>query len=291
MTVLFLILRTAGIILAALLVLAIIVLLLPAGLKIHWQYGGQLELWLMIGPVRRRLFLPEEQDNPGKETAKETGAPKAEASGGTDAARQKTGASPAGENPPPAGNARQSEEKQTAPPPAAAQPQEDEIDRLMRRLAADPISYARRLQHWAKGPGRFLLDRLNVRHVRIIWTVTESDAAATAVTYGAMIAAFNTAWAVLQDLVDVKADELRVEPDFTGERSAERCFTCQITAKLYIIIASFLLTINASAKRRFLRGCAGQRRQEMAAPRRKRPNKSVQTARRTTRFPGSARRS
>lgn len=97
------------------------------------------------------------------------------------------------------------------------------------------------------------LARLRVRHLRIVWTVTEQDAAATAVTYGALMAACNTAWAILRDHVDAKADELRLEPDFTGERAAERCFACQITARMYIIVATALLTMQAAAKRRAAR--------------------------------------
>lgn len=124
---------------------------------------------------------------------------------------------------------------------------------MLGKLMSDPMRHVRRGQQWAKGPGRFLLARLRVRHLRIVWTVTEQDAAATAVTYGALMAACNTAWAILRDHVDAKADELRLEPDFTGERAAERCFACQITARMYIIVATALLTMQAAAKRRAAR--------------------------------------
>ena len=127
---------------------------------------------------------------------------------------------------------------------------------MLGKLMSDPMRHVRRGQQWAKGPGRFLLARLRVRHLRIVWTVTEQDAAATAVTYGALMAACNTAWAILRDHVDAKADELRLEPDFTGERAAERCFACQITARMYIIVATALLTMQAAAKRRAARARA-----------------------------------
>ena len=167
----------------------------------------------------------------------------AEVEGGAPAAAQ--------ESPRPAPEPPQAE---TAAPakPAASSP-EEEFEAMLGKLMSDPMRHVRRGQQWAKGPGRFLLARLRVRHLRIVWTVTEQDAAATAVTYGALMAACNTAWAILRDHVDAKADELRLEPDFTGERAAERCFACQITARMYIIVATALLTMQAAAKRRAAR--------------------------------------
>lgn len=271
MSVLFLILRILGIVLLVLLVLAVIVLMLPAGLRIRWQHGGELEIWLTAGPVRRRFFPPREEEKESPSAARNaagTGAspaasaaaappPKAEperASGSEEAsgARDSAGRSPA------SGPADPGAEGSAG---AASPGQEDEIDRLYQKLMSDPVGYARKIRRWAAGPGRYLLDRLKVRRVRIVWTVTESSAAATAVTYGALMAAGNTAWAIFRDHVNAQADELRIVPDFTGERTAERCFACQITAKLYIIIAAILLTLRANLRRR----AAAQARRAKAA--------------------------
>ena len=246
-------LRTAGIVLLALLALAAVVSLLPAGVRIAWRQGGQAELWLTVGPLRRR-FLPPREEPPsppggtagGKKPAAGTGDGKAQAAPQADRA-------PAGDG----------EKKPPAAEPPAAPPPADEADRLAQKLMDDPLHYVRLLQRWARGPGRFLLRRLKVRHVRIVWTVHCGDAAATAVTYGALMAACNTAWAALQDLADIRADELRIEPDFTGERAGARCFACQITARLVIIGAAIWLTVQAGAKRR----AARQQPRERVRPR------------------------
>ena len=225
MSILFLALRVLGVVLLAVLALAAVAMLLLAGLDIRWRRGGPLEVWLTAGPLRRKFF-------PFPEPA------------------EKSGGGPPPEVPP----APEPPQAETAAPakPAAASP-EEEFEAMLGKLMSDPMRHVRRGQQWAKGPGRFLLARLRVRHLRIVWTVTEQDAAATAVTYGALMAACNTAWAILRDHVDAKADELRLEPDFTGERAAERCFACQITARMYIIVATALLTMQAAAKRRAAR--------------------------------------
>lgn len=275
MSVLILILQILGIAVLVVLVLAVIVLMLPAGLKISWQHGSELEIWLTAGPVRRRFFPPRDEEEAGEK-------PDAKTAPGRDAADTKTSSSsagsggkaksgssgdPGGATQPPSGTgdaadgANPPPAQPSAAPDSSSPKQEDELDRLYHKLMSDPVGYARKLKHWAGGPGKFLLDRLKVRHVRVVWTVTESNAAATAVTYGALIAACNTAWAVFRDCVDARADLLRILPDFTGERTAERCFACQITAKLYIIIASILLTFRAHLRRRM----AAQARRTKAA--------------------------
>lgn len=240
MSILFLALRVLGVVLLAVLALAAVAMLLPAGLDIRWRRGGPLEVWLTAGPLRRKFFpFPAETPPGGKKNAPKAPAP-----------AEKSGGGPPPEVPP----APEPPQAETAAPakPAASSP-EEEFEAMLGKLMSDPMRHVRRGQQWAKGPGRFLLARLRVRHLRIVWTVTEQDAAATAVTYGALMAACNTAWAILRDHVDAKADELRLEPDFTGERAAERCFACQITARMYIIVATALLTMQAAAKRRAAR--------------------------------------
>lgn len=251
MSILFLALRVLGVVLLAVLALAAVAMLLPAGLDIRWRRGGPLEVWLTAGPLRRKFFpFPEETPPGGKKNAAKMPDAAPPAAPKAPAPAEKSGGGPPPEVPP----APEPPQAETAAPakPAASSP-EEEFEAMLGKLMSDPMRHVRRGQQWAKGPGRFLLARLRVRHLRIVWTVTEQDAAATAVTYGALMAACNTAWAILRDHVDAKADELRLEPDFTGERAAERCFACQITARMYIIVATALLTMQAAAKRRAAR--------------------------------------
>lgn len=227
-------------IVAALLALAVlalgIFLLLPAGILAFWK-EQKAEIWLSIGPLKRRFYPPRERKDEGK--VPQPSAKRAE---------QKPADQPP-ENEASAGEAAPPEPREEGQKSPHREPHPDEVDRLYDNLMNNPMKYVRMLRHWAKGPGKLLLDHLKVRKVRIVWTVTGEDAAETAISYGALAAACNTAWAAVEDLVDIQAEELRLEPDFTGERRKERCFSCQITARMYIIMASVILTVWRRAKR------------------------------------------
>lgn len=243
MNIVILILQILGGIFLLAVVLTVVVLLLPAGIQASWQ-NGKAEIWFSAGPLRRRFYPPRNQEQPQKKT----GPTEVKATSGqpdAPAQKQESAADPAGKGSGPSA------------PPSVQEPPPDEVDRLYDSIMGDPLKYVRRLGRWGKGPGKILLEHLKVRRVRIVWTVTAGDAAATAIAYGALAGACNTAWAVLEDLVDVRAEELRLEADFTGERKKERCFSCQITARMYIIVASVILTVMRNAGRR---GKTGKKR-------------------------------
>ena len=245
MSAVLLVLKIVGILILAALLIVCVVLLLPAGIRVSWQ-NAKAEIWLSIGPLRRRFYPPRTaKQEPEEEKPKQE---KTQRSQTTEPAETETPAQKDAEQPATAQTgAGEPENAHKEPPP-------DEVDRLYENMMGNPMKYIRLLSHWAKGPGKLLLAHLKVRRVKIVWTVTADDAAATAIAYGALAAACNTAWAILEDLVDVRADELRLEPDFTGERAGERCFSCQITARMYIIVASVILTVWRRAVRRSASG-------------------------------------
>ena len=80
------------------------------------------------------------------------------------------------------------------------------------------------------------LRRARVCHLKVFWTVTGADAADTAISYGAYMAACNTALAVARDHLTIQSDLLRLEPDFTGEQKEKRSISCQILSRMYIIL-------------------------------------------------------
>ena len=84
--------------------------------------------------------------------------------------------------------------------------------------------------------GRGAAKSLRLAHVTVFWTVTGQDAAATAVTYGALLGALNTAWALLQQSVRVQADRLWLEPDFTGQQKADRCISLQVRSCAAVLL-------------------------------------------------------
>ena len=116
-------------------------------------------------------------------------------------------------------------EPREAPPPM---PGADEMDGLLK---------AGRILARAMWPHRaWLLQKTRVLHLCVYWTVTEEDAADTAVTYGRRIALFNTLLSIARDHLEIRSDSLRLEPDFTGEQKEKRSFSCQLRARAYIMI-------------------------------------------------------
>ena len=162
MSILFLALRVLGVVLLAVLALAAVAMLLPAGLDIRWRRGGPLEVWLTAGPLRRKFFpFPEETPPGGKKNAAKVPDAAPSAAPKAPEPAEKSGGGPPPEVPP----APEPPQAETAAPakPAAASP-EEEFEAMLGKLMSDPMRHVRRGQQWAKGPGRFLLARLRVRH-------------------------------------------------------------------------------------------------------------------------------
>lgn len=101
----------------------------------------------------------------------------------------------------------------------------------------------------AGAAGRLLraaLGALRVTHIRIRFAVAGEDAAATAVQYGKTNAWLHASLAFLNRVFWLEFDEVRVEPDFTGELEGCEHFSCQISARLIIMViagAAFVYTL------------------------------------------------
>ena len=127
------------------------------------------------------------------------------------------------------------------------------VERVLTLLEDDPQALLHCAWEHMRWLDRHSFFKVRVRHLNVFWTVTCEDASRTAIAYGAALSALNTALAAAQQMLHLQSDRLCLEPDFTGERAAERCFACQITARMYIIVATALLTMQAAAKRRAAR--------------------------------------
>lgn len=130
------------------------------------------------------------------------------------------------EQPPKAEQPKPKQEK--APPKEPAKPAAEEeedtgaADRIKDALRADPIGYVRHLfdvLHACAGP---LLWSFRVSKLRVYWTVTGWDAAATAVLYGKTLTTLNTILAIAQDHIRIEADQLRLEADYIGNAKQQR---------------------------------------------------------------------
>ena len=90
----------------------------------------------------------------------------------------------------------------------------------------------------AGAAGRFLravLGALRITHIRICLPVSGQDAADTAVQYGQTNAWLHTALAFLNRVFWLEFDQVRIEPDFTGNLAGSEVFSCKVSARLIIM--------------------------------------------------------
>lgn len=238
-------LRILGIVLGLLLLAVAGILLLPVGLDIRWSAKEGAVWQAKAGPLRFPLYpFPDQSagpDTPSATTGKakrrpkrkpkqppEAPVPRADRPAQPSREPERSQTPPAGTpQPPKAGG----QTPQARPDPAAAgTPEGGQPD--WGGLLAAGRTLARAL--W---PQRAKwLRRVRVCHLKVFWTVTGADAADTAISYGAYMAACNTALAVARDHLTIQSDLLRLEPDFTGEQKEKRSISCQILSRMYIIL-------------------------------------------------------
>lgn len=246
MTILLVILKILGAVLLLLLLLLLAALLLPLGLDIRYKAGR----W----QVQARYAMLHFTLYPSKSAPQQTPSPASETPPKSPPAAEKP-------NPPPAAKAEPAQNTQKAdkpqPPPKQPTPPADKaqakpepkpqagglpfgigarFDAALALLQRDPVAFVKCAFGHMGWLGRGLAKSLRLCHVTVFWTVTGQDAAATAVTYGALLGALNTAWALLQQSVRVQADSLRLEPDFTGQQKANRCISLQVRSCAAVLL-------------------------------------------------------
>lgn len=238
-------LRILGIVLGLLLLAVAGILLMPVGLDIRWSAKEGAVWQAKAGPLRFPLYpfpdQPAGPDTPSATTGKAKRRPKRKPKQPPEA--------PAPRADRPAQPSREPERPQTPP---AGTPQPPKADGQTLQARPDPAAAgtpeggqpdwggllaAGRTLAGALWPQRAKwLRRVRVCHLKVFWTVTGADAADTAISYGAYMAACNTALAVARDHLTIQSDLLRLEPDFTGEQKEKRSISCQILSRMYIIL-------------------------------------------------------
>ena len=266
LAVLLTVLKILGIVLAVILVLVAVVLVLPVGLSLRYE-GKTLELRFRAGPVRILLYprpsrsaaqarqgaAPEAAPaGPGRDSPKPA-APRCAWAG--ESAAQAAGpavpkasvAAPAGQPEKKAGEKRpnpKSPDKKKAP----ARPEKPGVvERVLGAFRSNPVEFLSHLFSLVMAAGGWLLHGVRITRLRVHWTVTREDASDTAITYGRAVAALNTALAVARDHMKIESEELRLEPDFTGERAAQRRISFELFTRPVIV-----LVIGVRLMRRFL---------------------------------------
>lgn len=253
MVVLLTILKVLAVVLGIVVVLVAVAVLLPLGFAVEY-HPGYICISGVYGPLRRTVW--SKHLHPGKKRHKEqqtppqpSEPPREEPVPAPEPARQEPSAGPSAEStvpamPPEPVQAPVAEEEPKPVPPQAP-PEEDEVEpgaimgrveRIAELLADDPKTLANCLlghMHWLQKHSFF---KVHVRHLNVFWTVTCDDAAKTAVTYGAEIAALNTALALVQQAVLLQSDRLWLEPDFLGTRRPERHISCTVSASAILMV-------------------------------------------------------
>ena len=261
LAVLLTVLKILGIVLAVILVLVAVVLVLPVGLSLRYE-GKTLELRLRAGPVRillyprpsrsaaqaRRGAAPEAAPaGPGRDSPKPA-APRC-ARAGESAAQAAGPAVPKASVAAPAGQPeKKAGEKSPNKNKASARPEKPGlVERVLGAFRSNPVEFLSHLFSLVMAAGGWLLHGVRITRLRVLWTVTREDASDTAITYGRAVAALNTALAVARDHMKIESEELRLEPDFTGERAAQRRISFELFTRPVIV-----LVIGVRLLRRFL---------------------------------------
>ena len=244
MTILLVILKILGAALLILLLLLLAALLLPLGLDIRYA-AGQWQVQARYALLHFALYppksAPQQAASPAREVPKEPAAQKPPPPAAKAEPAQNTQKADKTQSPPP---------KQPTPPAAKAQAKPEpkpqagglpfgigvRLDAALALLQRDPVAFVKCAFGHLGWLGRGAAKSLRLAHVTVFWTVTGQDAAATAVTYGALLGALNTAWALLQQSVRVQADRLWLEPDFTGQQKADRCISLQVRSCAAVLL-------------------------------------------------------
>lgn len=239
--------RVLLILVLVLLVLAALLLVIPVGISFRWTPAAGAVVQACIGPVRRMLYPRRKKKHKKTEDAppQKSEADKAVPPSGEKPVREPAEpVRPAAEPRPVPPPEPHSEPRQTAKdatlepdpepslPPLEELPQDElEPDERDALLGVGKVLFQTLYPHRAR-----LLRGVEVRKVTIFWTVTGDDAADTAVAYGRRMALANNLLGLARQILTIRADSLRLEPDFTGEMAEKRIFSCQIQTRPYIIL-------------------------------------------------------
>lgn len=247
MAILLFLLRLIGWVLLAVLLLLLVALLIPLGVRFAYR-PGSVRATACYGPLHFTLWPRKGQPEALKKPA--SAAPPGQTVRKTADGEQvsvtvevKPAAKPAQTV------ARQpaAQGKPEAPKPADSVPTESadaegsakksglpfgisaRIDAAMQLLSNDPMAFARCMLGHTDWLGRHLLHSVRVSGLDIFWTVTADEASTTAELFGAEMALANNLLALVQQYIRVQSDRLWLEPDFTGERTGERNISFRVS--------------------------------------------------------------
>ena len=241
MAVLWLILKGIGWVLLVLLALLIAALLVPVTAELCYE-KGQFSAALRVLAVRVKLYpRPEKPEKPQKQ--KKPRRPKkakpVTKKPAAQAAAEQEKAAATEQTPAHKPQAEVSEQKQAALQPAArqtgkatARPPQQKPEKTLQETLDWVLAWVRTGDQIL----RRLLEGFKIHHIQIYLPVHGESAASTALAVGAVHAGLGASFGMLQNFLDLRMEQLIIEPDYTGEHQGREHFSCKITSHLIIMV-------------------------------------------------------
>ena len=254
MAILLFLLQLIGWVLLAVLLLLLVALLIPLGIRFAYR-PGSVQATACYGPLHFTLWPRRGQPEASKKPA--SAAPPGQTVRKTADGEQASVTVEIKPDKPAAQTAARqasAQGKPEAPKPADGVPAESadaagsakkgglpfgisaRIDAAMQLLSNDPTAFARCMLGHTGWLGRRLLRSVRVSGLDIFWTVTADEASATAELFGVEMALANNLLALVQQYIRVQSDRLWLEPDFTGERTGERIVSFRLTSCAAVLL-------------------------------------------------------
>lgn len=243
MAVAWLILKGIGWLLLVILALLIAALLVPVTAELCYEQG-KFTAALRVLAVRVKLYprpekpaKPKKQKKPRKRKKGKPAAAQSQPAQTVMKATEKKTVEPAA---PPAQKAQTEgpESKKAAPQPAARPPQKKagKAQPQPEKTLQETVDW---VLSWVRTGGqilRRLLEGFKIHHIQIYLPVHRETAASTALAVGAVHAGLGASFGMLQNFLDLRMEQLVIEPDYTGEHQGQEHFSCKITSHLIIMV-------------------------------------------------------
>ena len=233
LTVLLAVLKFVGWLLLFLLALLVVLLILPVELRFAYSPGAPI-LTAWYGPPQSTAQQPTSGSATPAQPALPTAAAAAESPTKQTSTLPVQTSTPAGSPPGPAPAVEPAKEQGNS----GGLPFHisERIEAAIDLLAHDPAAFARCMFGHLRWVGRFLARHIKVQHLTVFWTVTGEDAAQTAALYGTAMSAANNLLTFLQQVIRLQCDHLQLEPDFTGQRMAERRISGRLHTHPFLLL-------------------------------------------------------
>lgn len=251
MAVAWLILKGIGWLLLVILALLIAALLVPVTAELCYEQG-KFTAALRVLAVRVKLYpRPEKPAKPKKQKKprkRKKGKPAAAQSQPAQTVMKETEKKTVEPAAPPAQKAQTEgpESKKAAPQPAArpagkatARPTQQKTGKAQpqpEKALQETVDW---VLSWVRTGGqilRRLLEGFKIHHIQIYLPVHRETAASTALAVGAVHAGLGASFGMLQNFLDLRMEQLVIEPDYTGEHQGQEHFSCKITSHLIIMV-------------------------------------------------------